>query len=96
MMHKTSCSDLSSAMFILAQEIESEDGIANAAIHEAGERIQELSGQNDVLRGLLDAYLAITLKLTNEDLDLCYEACGSLKDLQKKTESALAAQGDLL
>ena len=43
MTHKTSNATLSGAMRTLAVEIESGDGVANAAILEASERIDELA-----------------------------------------------------
>ena len=54
---KTSTETLIAAMHILATEIQSEDGAANAAIAEAGERLAEqhmriaqLEQENDALR----------------------------------------------
>lgn len=43
MMQKTDTETLASAMRILAIEIESEDGIAKAAISEAADRLEELA-----------------------------------------------------
>ena len=43
MMHKTDTKTLAGAMRILAIEIESEDGIAKAAIAEAADRLDELA-----------------------------------------------------
>lgn len=43
MMQKTDTETLASAMRILAIEIESEDGIAKAAIAEAADRLDELA-----------------------------------------------------
>lgn len=47
--HKSSDETLIAAMEILARDIQSGDGVANAAIREAGERIAELSQQRDEL-----------------------------------------------
>ncbi len=54
---KTSTETLIAAMHILATEIQSDDGVANAAIAEAGERLAEqqmriakLEQENDALR----------------------------------------------
>ena len=57
MTHKTSTSDLAAAMMVLANDIESDDGVANAAILEAGQRLIEQDGRAKVLRDLLaDCY----------------------------------------
>ena len=53
MTRKTSTSDLAAAMMVLANDIDSEDGVANAAILEAAQRLQTLDGQANVLCGLL-------------------------------------------
>ena len=54
---RTSTETLIAAMHILATEIQSDDGVANAAIAEAGERLAEqhmriaqLEQENDALR----------------------------------------------
>jgi len=54
---KTSTETLIAAMHILAKEIQSDDGVANAAIAEAGERLAEqhmriaqLEQENDAMR----------------------------------------------
>jgi len=54
---RTSTETLIAAMHILATEIQSDDGVANAAIAEAGERLAEqhmritqLERENDALR----------------------------------------------
>jgi hypothetical protein len=51
--HKTSDAILASAMEKLAESIVSEDGVANAAIREAGQRITELSAIESSLRTLM-------------------------------------------
>lgn len=47
---RTSDTTLAEAMRILADEIESPDGVPEAAIREAGERIAELSAEVEKLR----------------------------------------------
>ena len=49
-MHKTDTPTLAEAMFILAGQIQSQDGIANAAIGEAGELLLELQQEIDRLK----------------------------------------------
>jgi hypothetical protein len=53
MMHKTDTKTLASAMRILAIEIESEDGIAKAAIAEAAQRIDDLADLAAEMAGML-------------------------------------------
>lgn len=45
---------LASAMDVLAREIQSGDGVANAAIAEAAQRLRELRAQRDTLWSLAD------------------------------------------
>ena len=53
MMHKTDTKTLASAMRILAIEIDSEDGIAKAAIAEAARRIDDLAALASEMSGML-------------------------------------------
>ena len=48
---KTNTQTLAAALRILANDIESPDGVANAAIAEAAERLEELRAQVELLRG---------------------------------------------
>lgn len=50
-MSRSSTNNIIQALRILAEEIQSEDGIANAAIAEAADRLEEL---RDALQGLYD------------------------------------------
>ena len=50
---KTSIESLIKALRILAEEIESNDGVANAAIAEAADRLEELKSENAALRETL-------------------------------------------
>lgn len=58
---RTDTKTLAAAMRVLAAEIQSDDGVANAAIAEAAERLDELSGEaldigsplNDLKTGIL-------------------------------------------
>lgn len=43
---KSSTETLIKAMYILANDIQSEDGVANAAILEAAQRLEELNKEN--------------------------------------------------
>lgn len=49
---KTSTETLAKAMSVLAKEIQSPDGVANAAIAEAAERLLELAAQVDAAESL--------------------------------------------
>lgn len=51
--HRTDTETLARAMFILADEITSGDGVANAAIYEAGQRLLELDKENKELKAML-------------------------------------------
>ncbi len=53
---RTDTAILASALRILANDIESPDGVANAAILEAAERLEELAKANTELRAALDFY----------------------------------------
>jgi hypothetical protein len=46
-MKRTDTSTLAKAMDALARDIQSGDGVANAAIHEAAERLRELERERD-------------------------------------------------
>jgi hypothetical protein len=50
---KSSTETLIKAMYILSNDIQSEDGIANAAILEAATRLEELYKENNKLKDLL-------------------------------------------
>ena len=49
---KTPTQNLAAALRILANDIESPDGVANAAIAEAAERLNELAAQVEYLKGI--------------------------------------------
>ena len=51
---KSSTETLIAAMHILARDIQSEDGVANAAIFEAAQRLEELYYENIELKEYLD------------------------------------------
>ena len=53
MTRKTDTKTLFKAMRILARDIQSDDGVANGAISEAADRIEELQAQRDRLREVL-------------------------------------------
>lgn len=54
--HRTDTETLARAMFILADEITSEDGVANTAILESGHRLLELDKENKELKAMLATY----------------------------------------
>ena len=51
---KSSTETLIKALYILAKDIQSEDGTANAAIFEAAQRLEELYKENIQLKEYLD------------------------------------------
>lgn len=51
-MKKTDTNTLIAALYILANEIESGDGVANAVIYEAAERLTELYKLSVIMDGL--------------------------------------------
>jgi len=61
-MHKTEINILISALHILSEQIESGDGVANAAIFEGAERLQELHDEVTRLTEL-NASLIQTLEM---------------------------------
>lgn len=52
-MKPTPTATLASAMDILARDIESADGVANAAIREAADRLRELERERDEAREII-------------------------------------------
>ena len=51
---KSSTETLIKAMYTLVRDIQSEDGVANAAIFEAAQRLEELHYENIQLKEYLD------------------------------------------
>ena len=51
--HRSPSTLLVTTLKVLSKEIQSEDGVANAAIHEAAIRIEELTEENTKLRNAL-------------------------------------------
>lgn len=51
---------LAKAMDVLARDIQSDDGIANAAIAEAAERLRELRHENNVLCDFINREMQMT------------------------------------
>ena len=71
---RTSTETLIAAMRILSQDIQSEDGVANAAVAEAAERLAEqhmriaqLERENDALRADLLLWNKAGIGFTTED-----------------------------
>jgi len=71
--HCSSSSLVVSALRVLANDIECEDGIANACVEEAADRIEELVEERDMLRnaisGIRDAVLNERFQLAGAGLD---------------------------
>ena len=63
-MKRTDDAILAAAMFALAQEIDSADGVANAAIREAGYRIQQLAQERAEIVGFLKKMPKVNLEIT--------------------------------
>ena len=66
---------LISAMRILANDIASHDGVANAAIAEAADRLEELQADNDALRDRVSV-----LESDRYDLCISLRAAGTERD----------------
>ena len=83
---RTSTSTLIAAMRALARDIDSPDGVANAAILEAAERLAALDGETlllaDIMRDAYDVIAVIEADDSDED--------ESLRDLKIKMSYALA------
>lgn len=62
-MKRTPDATLANAMFILARDIQSDDGIAQAAIQEAGQRIQQLAKEREEILGFLRKMPAVNLNI---------------------------------
>ena len=67
---RTSTETLIAAMHILATEIQSDDGVANAAIAEAGERLAEQHMRINQLEKENDAMRADLLLWTEKEVEL--------------------------
>ena len=83
---RTSTPTLIAAMRALARDIDSPDGVANAAILEAAERLAALDGETLLLADIMrDAYRVISvIEADDSDED------ESLQDLKIKMSYALA------
>ena len=82
---------LVSAMRALANDIQSEDGVANAAIHEAAQRLEE---QQDRIKRLEEALTSIGEywnRHTNERAmeDACWHAVNTAADALEAKEAKL-------
>lgn len=53
-------------LWILSRDIESEDGVANAAIREAAQRLEELERARDALRSELDSTIRLSRTWEND------------------------------
>ena len=72
--HCSSSATLVSAMRILANDIQSDDGVANAAIREGADRIEQLTEAVKVLHDLLHRSQAVFVPSTDRACHLNYEA----------------------
>lgn len=72
--HCSSSAVIASAMRILANDIQSDDGVANAAIREAADRIAQLHEAVKVLHVLLHRSQTVFVPSTDRACKLNYEA----------------------
>ena len=82
---KTLTQTLAAALRILSQDIESPDGVANAAIAEAAERLEELAAQVEMLRiAALNAVQTMSGGKVKADLRDAYDAAPTqcLREIQ--------------
>ena len=70
---KTDNHTLANAMHILANEIQSPDGVANAATREAGDRILELVKENESLKSWTNELELSVCEMSAQIIDLEHE-----------------------
>ena len=67
---RTSTETLVNSLNILANDIQSEDGVANAAIAEGALRIEELNKENLLYRSILNKiYIARNITLSESEIE---------------------------
>ena len=67
---RTSTETLIKSLNILARDIQSEDGVANAAISEGALRIEELNKENLLYRDILNKiYIARNITLSQSEIE---------------------------
>lgn len=94
---RSSTTTLISALRILARDIQSEDGVANAAIAEAADRLEELKRENAALREELEeTKKAFAPTFVREMQDECLRLERENADLKawKETATSLNAEMD--
>jgi len=96
---RTKTSTLVSAMRELARTVQCDDGVANAAIAEAAERLAELDGERTVLRGLLAECASVisTIEVDNSDeCDLIADLLGRVNAAYEQTRAGIGTMADLI
>ena len=78
-MKKTDTRTLAAAMAILARDIQSGDGVANAAIHEAGLRLNELQDEVEELRLYAECDHDWKWHATGAGMGYICQSCGAYK-----------------
>ena len=71
MAHRTETLTIVATMRELARTVQYGDGVANAAISEAAERLAELDGERTVLRGLLAECASVISTIEGDNSDEC-------------------------
>ena len=71
MARRTETSTIIAAMRELARTVQCDDGVANAAIAEAADRLAELDGERTVLRGLLAECASVISTIEGDNSDEC-------------------------
>ena len=66
---RTSTQTIISALLVLARDIESQDGVANAAIAEAAERLAEFDGESRVIHEILRQAYDVLAVIEADDSD---------------------------
>lgn len=76
---RTDSATLAKAMRILSQDIQSEDGVANAAIYEAADRIEqlerELAAAQERIQRLTEAVDPLAFRIGLYSDDVSFEQC---------------------
>lgn len=83
MEHRTETSTIVAAMRELARTVQCDDGVANAAISEAADRLAELDGERAVLRGMLADCASVISTIEGDNSDECEELADLLRRCRK-------------
>ena len=96
---RTKTSTLVSAMRELARTVQCDDGVANAAIAEAADRLAELDGERTVLRGLLAECASVISTIEGDNSDECEELAdllGRVNAAYEQTRAGIGTMVDLI